>query len=345
MTPHDPAPEGRKGRWYALALHSHSRYSDGNRTVGELVAMARSSGLDGLAISDHNTLRQTQDPAFRDDRLVLIPAVEWTNPRGPHAGLHGISGVRPVDPTLGAGALYQVARERGATVVINHPGEPHYSWIEEDVSGAHAVEIWNFVWGFRRGLSLTARLRPVPAERKRYGLRYSLLSLHAMLWDKNAAGLAFWQQALERGHRLAPVAGSDFHSKPQRLESPCTLVWASDPSVGALLEGLRRGRTILSTAPVGARALLDADGDGDGVFEGLPGDVVRPGARVRLRVVGAPGATARVYGQGGMKRRFKVNGREWSAEFDHPGGRFLWARVDGALPGTLKTIAAPIYFG
>lgn len=307
--------------------------------------MAHAGGLDGLAISDHNTLRQTQDPAFRDERLALIPAVEWTNPRGPHAGLHGISGVRPVDPTLKAPDLFQAARERGATVVINHPGEPHYSWIEDDVSGAHAIEVWNFVWGFLPGWSLRARLRPIPPDRKRHGFRYTMLSLHAMFWDKNAAGLAFWQQALESGHRLAPVAGSDFHSKPQKLESPCTLVWSADPSPDAMLAALRAGRAILSTSPDGARALLEADADGDGVFEALPGDTVPAGARVRLRVLGAPGTMARVYGPGGMKRRFKIRGREWSTEFDHPGGEFLWARVDGALPGSLKTIAAPVYFG
>ncbi len=344
MQPQDPAPEGRSGRWYALALHSHSRYSDGNRTVADLVVMARKGGLDALAISDHNTLRQTLDPEFRDDRLVLIPAVEWTNPRGPHAGLHGISGTRPVDPTLGASDLFRTARDRGATVVINHPGEPHYSWIEDDISGAHGIEIWNFVWGLRPGLSLGAPLRPIAAHRKRYGFRYALLSLHAMFWDKNALGLSFWQKALETGHKLSPVAGSDFHSRPQRLESPCTLVWAEEATPEALMAALRAGRTTLSTTPAGARALLEADADGDGTFDALPGDTVPSGSRMRLRVEGASGATARIYGPGGLKHRFRVRGRSWSTTFDHAGGDFLWARIDGALPGSLRSIAAPMYF-
>ncbi len=344
MPEHDPAPDGRSGRWFSLALHSHSRYSDGNRSVAQLVAMARAAGLDGLAISDHNTLRQTQDPAFRDDDLVLIPAVEWTNPRGLHAGLHGMSGTKPVDPTLPAAVLFQAARERGATVVINHPGEPHYSWTDGDVAGAHGVEVWNFVWGLRRGLSLREVLRPVPAHRKRHGVRYTALSLHAMLWDKNAISLAFWQRALEAGHRLAPVAASDFHSRPQRLEAPCTLVWADEAEPAALLRGLQAGRTILSTRPGGPRALLDADADGDGRFEAIAGDTVPAGAKVRLRVVDAPGGSARIFGQSGLVRRFQVVGREWNAEFEHPGGGFLWARVDGRLPGTLRTLAAPLYF-
>jgi len=306
--------------------------------------MAREAGLDGLAISDHNTLRQTQDPAFRDDRLVLIPAVEWTNPRGPHAGLHGLTGTRPVDPTLAAGALFAAGREREATIVINHPGEPHYSWTDEDLSGAHGVEIWNFAWGLRPGLSLRAAQRPIPAHRKRYGLRYAALTLHALLWDKNAISLAFWQRALTAGHRLAPVAASDFHSRPQRLEAPCTLVWAASPDQEALLRGIREGRTILTARPGGARALLDADPDGDGTFEAIAGDTVRPGARVRLRVLGARGAVTRIYGPNGLLGRFRVTARAWSTEFAHSGGRFLWARVDGRLPGTLRTIAAPLYF-
>jgi hypothetical protein len=339
------APEGRAGRWYAVALHSHSRYSDGNRTVAQLIEMARKAGLDALTISDHNTLRQTEDAAYKSNGLVLIPGMEWTCPRGPHAGLHGISGVRPVDPTLRAPDLYAVARERGATVVINHPGDPHYTWTEDDLSGAGAVEIWNFVWGIQSGTSLKARLRPVPWQQKRHGLRYTVASLHAMVWDKNPAGIAFWQRALESGHRLAPVAASDFHSAPQKLESPCTLLWAEDGSQEALLAAIRAGRTIATTRPDGARALLEADGDGDGRFERMAGESATPGAKLRLHVTGAKGATARIYGPGGMKRRFRVSTGDWSTVFEHPGGPFVWARVDGALPGQLKAVAAPIYFG
>lgn len=42
----------------ALDLHMHSVYSDGSETPGELIAQAREAGLVGIAITDHDCLRQ-----------------------------------------------------------------------------------------------------------------------------------------------------------------------------------------------------------------------------------------------------------------------------------------------
>ena len=43
-------------RDYRMALHIHTRYSDGSGFVREIVAAGREAGLDVLVISDHNTL-------------------------------------------------------------------------------------------------------------------------------------------------------------------------------------------------------------------------------------------------------------------------------------------------
>lgn len=43
-------------RDYRMALHIHTRYSDGSGFVREIVATGREAGLDVLVISDHNTL-------------------------------------------------------------------------------------------------------------------------------------------------------------------------------------------------------------------------------------------------------------------------------------------------
>ncbi len=45
--------------------------------------------------------------------------------------------------------------------------------------------------------------------------------------------------------------------------------------------------------------MLEADGDGDGVYESMMGDAVPPGSALRVRVDGAPGAQLRLVGTGG----------------------------------------------
>ena len=39
-------------------LHTHSVYSDGSQSVQALIAEARERGLSGIAITDHDSLRQ-----------------------------------------------------------------------------------------------------------------------------------------------------------------------------------------------------------------------------------------------------------------------------------------------
>lgn len=59
-------------------LHSHSRYSDGTLTPAELVRHARASGVDVLALTDHDTTAGIAEAAAvaRETGMTLIPGVE-----------------------------------------------------------------------------------------------------------------------------------------------------------------------------------------------------------------------------------------------------------------------------
>ncbi|MCW2571217.1 MAG: hypothetical protein JWO88_1275 [Frankiales bacterium] len=79
---------------------------------------------------------------------------------------------------------------------------------------------------------------------------------------------------------------------------PTTWVHTSAQTERAVLDALRAGRTSLSTSPVGAFVTLEADADGDGVFEGLGGDelaVARSSVTLRVRVQRGPGMQLLVY--------------------------------------------------
>ena len=59
------------------------------------------------------------------------------------------------------------------------------------------------------------------------------------------AGLPFWHSRLNEGHRITAIGGSDDHaarSDRGRVGRPTTVVWASDLSESALLDGVRAGR-------------------------------------------------------------------------------------------------------
>ncbi len=59
-------------------LHTHSLYSDGDRTPGALVALAREKGLAMLAVTDHDSVDGVREAvaAGREAGLAVIPAVE-----------------------------------------------------------------------------------------------------------------------------------------------------------------------------------------------------------------------------------------------------------------------------
>ncbi len=63
-----------------IDLHSHSTFSDGEKTPSELVAMAHSIGLTALALTDHDTVRgcnELQQAAQKYPDLLAINGVEF----------------------------------------------------------------------------------------------------------------------------------------------------------------------------------------------------------------------------------------------------------------------------
>jgi predicted metal-dependent phosphoesterase TrpH len=110
-----------------LDLHVHSdRSPDGRAAVDRLVAAAVERGLDGFALTDHNTVTghsRLADLAREHPRLVLVPGVEVSTEEG-HLLAFGIDQAppprRPVDETI------DWIVSRGGTPVLAHPfRRPH----------------------------------------------------------------------------------------------------------------------------------------------------------------------------------------------------------------------------
>jgi hypothetical protein len=138
-----PTAAGR--RWLAGVLHAHTVHSDGQLSIEELAALARSRGLDYLAVTDHNTT--SHHPALRaaGDRLgiILVPGQEVTTDEG-HANCFGDTGwidFRAPPDTWLAGA-----EAGGGLLSINHPLAGDCRWRQPLRRRPPLAEVWHSSW-------------------------------------------------------------------------------------------------------------------------------------------------------------------------------------------------------
>jgi hypothetical protein len=263
-----PAAGGR--RWYAGDLHTHTVHSDGALTVAELAVMAGGTGLDFIAVTDHNTVSHHRELAAASRRygITLIPGQEVTTSQG-HAGALGDIGW--VDFREPAARWLAVTRERGGLLSVNHPIAGPVSWMHAMPERPPLVEVWHWSW---LDLSWTTPLS--------------------------------WWQAWDPA--AIPVGGSDWHRPGSDAPpgTPVTWVESESDQPTDLLAAVGAGRVAISAGRNGPVLLRTGDelvavgADGsvlagpDGLVARVRGDLARfrgePGCH-RLLTATATGAT------------------------------------------------------
>jgi len=233
--PFAPAALAPGRRWYKGDFHVHSAESgDATASFDQIAALARMRGLDFVNLSDHNTdshlaLAAAAQAAHPD--LLLLRGAEITTYAG-HGNAVGLGAY--VDHRIGfegrtiAGVLDDVAAQ-GAVFLVNHPSlDLGTSCI--GCPWTHADTPWDRVTGLE---VITGKWDVV--ER---------------LFVPGA--MALWDDLAAQGFRIAAVGGSDDHragagtgANDSMIGSPTTLVLADELSEAAILDGLRRGRTIV----------------------------------------------------------------------------------------------------
>ncbi|MHB1535983.1 MAG: CehA/McbA family metallohydrolase, partial [Acidimicrobiales bacterium] len=218
-------PPARPGhRWVAGDLHAHTVHSDGRLSVDELAALARSVGLDWLAVTDHNTVSHHRELAAASRRyaVTLVPGQEVTTPSG-HA--NGFGDLGWIDFRADADSWLDHATSRGGLLSINHPLAGDCSWHQPIHSSPQLVEVWHFSWD---------RRSEAPIE-----------------WWRGHPG-------------AMPVGGSDFHRPEWGTPgTPTTWVEVegddgdAPPAVKDILASLRTGRIAMSATP-DAPVVVDA---------------------------------------------------------------------------------------
>lgn len=230
----EAAPLSDEARWYAGDLHVHSRESgDAAATLDEIADLARSRGLDFVVITDHNTVSHLDfivDAQVRHPDVLLIPGTEFTTYAG-HANAFGVRAWvdhKIGQPEVTIEAAAQAYADQGALLSVNHP--------VLDLGNLCIGCAWDHAFPVEHlaGLEIgTGGWEPV-----------------GMLFTPDA--LALWDDLGDQGHRIAAIGGSDDHRAgtdtgpfASPIGNPTTLVWATELSERAILDGIAAGRTVV----------------------------------------------------------------------------------------------------
>lgn len=316
---------GRAG-WYRADLHSHTGDCDGSSTAAELAAAATRTGIEVLAITNHNTVGWTRPQPEWPSHLLRIRGIEVTTFHG-HMNVLGSNGWidwRGLRDGPDLEAIFAQVDADGALCVMNHPlGDPspdcagcRWSYERADLTRFDAIEVWNSEW----------------------------LSNEA----DNPAAVALWETLLEAGHRPTALAGSDVHSARQypELRLPSSLIWSSGRTEQRILNAVRAGRVVLSSGPTlamsvisaatgGARSILPGSElpDGPVALTARIGDV--PSASTLWLIVDGETQGSCVVAPGNQRVEFhEIEPRRWCR---------LELRRGGDRAGELLLLTNPLY--
>ena len=312
--PYMPTVLSSERRWYKGDFHVHSIQSgDATATFDEIITLARSRGLDFVNLSDHNTYAQhALIAALPVPDVLLLRGAEITTYSG-HGNSVGTSAY--VDHRLGhqgrtvQGIVDDVAAQ-GGIFIVNHP--------MLDLGTACIGCQWRHE-------------ADTPWD------KVAALELITGNFDIGVLGfvprvIAMWDGLLAQGHRIAVVGGSDDHRAGQAMGptssaigSPTTLVLADSLSEAAIIEAIRRGRTIVQLRGPDDPFVEMTIGDAE------IGDDVEGVAKVNVQahVVGGDGTFIQLWRDGEKLGQTPVTGADFkSTFFDIPGAQLRRYRLE-----------------
>ena len=188
-------------------MHVHTSYSDSNGSVREVLKEAQRKGLDGLAITDHKTIRGAYEALRRRGRLLVIPGQEVKTKRCEILALGIREEIKDNLPIL---EVIKEIHAQGGLAIIPHPTVPFFRGVNEKTMSSLPID----------GIEVFSSITPLPW----YFLRKNLELAHKL--------------------RIPIVAGSDSHFK-ETVGDAYTIVYCEDRSIHEVLRAVRLGRTTI----------------------------------------------------------------------------------------------------
>lgn len=302
--------------WYAGDFHVHTRESGDARstlTIDEALDFAEGQGLDFVMLSEHNTnsgFTLYADAQALHPDILIFPGQEFTT-YGGHAGALGA--LNNVEYTVGTDG-YTIAdaidgfHDQGALFSLNHPSHPLPDC---------------------RGCAWTLEVDPATVD----GVEVQTAVIRAV---------GFWEDLCANGSHASAIAGSDDHKGGQDqgafdtpIGTPTTMVYATDLSVDAILEGVRSGRTVVKVfGPDGP--MLETELSGERIGHTVSADT----AVLSAVVTGADGKSLRIIKNGEVAESVRVSGdpfeHETTVQAPSEGeDRYRHEVVEGSTPQTI----------
>jgi hypothetical protein len=312
--PYDATPANPEPGWYQGDMHVHAEHSAlGDATTAETLEFAfrsleaEGAGLDFITLSDYVTTSGwgeigRHQPAHPGK--LVIRSSEVITYRG-HSNNH--ASLRYVDHRIGP--VYEL-REDGRLKLLRGDRDPRQNFKEIQQAGG---------WTQLNHVSTCPSSEPYcrqtcrgcPWDFSRHETKLGFVDaieiasgVPALFAPTNiftTAAIDFWEDALDRGERIAAVGSSDSHhagTPTSPLQSPigtaATVVYARELSEAGIRDGVRAGHTyvkIFGSAMPDVR--LEAFLPGASEPAGIMGDAIRAKAlELRAQVLGVPAEEA-----------------------------------------------------
>ncbi len=213
-------------KWYPCELHCHTLHSDGSFTVEELLSAAKSRGLSGICLTDHNTT-SGWDETDSQDEIAVLKGIEYTTYHG-HMLCLGTDKIVDFTSFSNIDCTIKDFRESGGLIGIAHP----YQLGTPICTGGH----WDY--------SITRWENVSYIEVFSEGCPY--------LNTPNKKARALWHSLLDKGYKIAPSMGRDWHRLNGNVNlAACTYLYCDEGKLTGdkMKKALEEGRTIITTGP------------------------------------------------------------------------------------------------
>jgi predicted metal-dependent phosphoesterase TrpH len=194
-----------------IDMHVHTWYSDSTGSVEEVLEVAQRKGLDGMAITDHKTLKGAYEALEKRGRLIVILGEEVETTQGEILAL-GIT--KAIPKRLPINEAIRRTHIQGGLAIIPHPTVPLFSTLGEKDLRNLPID----------GLEVFSAITPSPG----YFLKKNL--------------------ELARRLNVSMTAGSDSHF-PETIGDAYTIVYSKSRDSRDILRAIKLGHTSLGGGP------------------------------------------------------------------------------------------------
>lgn len=124
-------------------LHTHTNYSDGTDSAEEIIRHAEKIGLDGIAITDHDSFGGLHEALEIETDLIIVPGIEVSTCKG-HILAYGISDGK-IEIGLTPKETADIIHRMGGIVVPAHPFDYIRLGIKDEIYNiqSDAIEVIN----------------------------------------------------------------------------------------------------------------------------------------------------------------------------------------------------------